>query len=117
MRDRCTVFAEANIGPKKHFRRNRWNSNVMWVKWKLISVHLKKVLVSVQDRCTVCAEHTIGSKIILMHPMVLQGDVGQVEACFGPFGDSVNPSAKLVNSLCQMYHGHGYHFGCTQWYT
>ena len=28
-------------------------------------VHLEKVLVLVQDRCMVCAEHTIGSKIIL----------------------------------------------------
>jgi hypothetical protein len=29
-----------------------------------------------------------------MHPMVLLGDVGQEEACFSPFGDSVNLSAK-----------------------
>ena len=28
------------------------------------SVHLEKVLVLVQDRCTVCAYHTIGSDII-----------------------------------------------------
>jgi hypothetical protein len=28
-----------------------------------------------QDRCTVCAKHTIGSKIILMHPMEMLGDV------------------------------------------
>ena len=34
----------------------------------LISVHLEIVLVSVQDRCTVCAEHTIGSEIILDAP-------------------------------------------------
>jgi hypothetical protein len=32
--------------------------------------------------------------------MVLQGDVGQVEAHFGPFGDSVNLSARWVHSLC-----------------
>jgi hypothetical protein len=32
----------------------------MWVMWNLISVHLGTVLVLVQDRCTVCAEHTIG---------------------------------------------------------
>jgi hypothetical protein len=24
------------------------------------------------------------------HPMVLLGDIGHVEACFGPFGDSVS---------------------------
>jgi hypothetical protein len=44
----------------------------------------------VQDRCTVCAERTTGSKIILTHPTVLLGDVGQVEARFGLFRDSVS---------------------------
>jgi hypothetical protein len=34
----------------------------------LISVHLETVLVSEQDRCTVCAKHTIGSEIILDTP-------------------------------------------------
>jgi hypothetical protein len=37
-----------------------------------------------------CTEHTISSEIILTHLMVLQGDVGQVKACFGPFGDIIN---------------------------
>ena len=32
------------------------------------SVRLEMVLVLVQDRCTVCAEHTIGSEIILDAP-------------------------------------------------
>jgi hypothetical protein len=40
----------------------------MWVMWNLILVRLEMVLVSVQDRCTVCAERTIGSKIILDAP-------------------------------------------------
>ena len=40
----------------------------MRVKWKLVSVHFETVLVLVQDRCTVCGEHTIGSKIILDAP-------------------------------------------------
>jgi hypothetical protein len=31
----------------------------------LISVHLEAVLVSVQDRCIVCAKHTICSEIVL----------------------------------------------------
>jgi hypothetical protein len=39
-----------------------------WVKWNLISVRLEIVLVSVQYRCTVCAERTIGSKIVLDAP-------------------------------------------------
>jgi hypothetical protein len=35
------------------------------LKWKLVSVRLETVLVSVQDRCKVCGERTIGSEIIL----------------------------------------------------
>ena len=47
------------------FGRTGWISLVAWVMWNLVSVRLEAVLVSVQDRCTVCAEHTIGSEIIL----------------------------------------------------
>jgi hypothetical protein len=89
----------------------------MYVKWKLVLVRLETVLVSAQDRCTVCAERTIGSQIILMHPIILKGDMGQVESCFGPIGDSVNLSVRRVHSLCQMYHRHGNHFEHTRWYT
>ena len=53
--------------------------------WNLFLVHLETMLVSVQDRCTVCAEHTIGSEIILDAP----DDVGQVESRFGLLGASV----------------------------
>jgi hypothetical protein len=41
---------------------------VTWVMWNLVSVHLEMLLVSVQDRCTVCAKRTIGSEIILDAP-------------------------------------------------
>ena len=34
----------------------------------LILVRLETVLVSVQDSCTVCAKHSIGSEIILDAP-------------------------------------------------
>ena len=64
-----------------------------WVKWRLVLVNLEKVLVSTQDRCTVCAKHTIGSEISLDAPEVLQVDMGEVEAPFSPFGDSVNLDA------------------------
>jgi hypothetical protein len=40
----------------------------MWVMSNLVSVHLEKVLVSVQDRCTVCAKRTVGSVIVLDAP-------------------------------------------------
>ena len=56
----------------------------------LVSVHLEAVLLSVQDRCTVCGKHTIGLDIIFNAPMVLLGDEAQVEARFSPFGDSAS---------------------------
>ena len=55
----------------------------MYVKGKLVLVYFKIVLILVQDRCMVCAEH----------PIVLQRNIGQEEARFGPFGDSVNLGA------------------------
>jgi hypothetical protein len=61
---------------------------VTWVMSNLVLVRLDMVLVSVQDRCMVCAKHTISSGIILDIPMVLPGDEAQVEAHFGQFGDS-----------------------------
>ena len=63
------------------------------VLWNLVSDHLEIVLVSVEDRCTVCAKRTIGLDIVFNAPMVLLGDEAQVEACFGPFGDSANLDA------------------------
>jgi hypothetical protein len=75
-----------------HFGHTRWNSYV--VKWKLISVHLKIVLISTQDRCMVCTKCAIGSETFWAYPMELLGDVGQVEARFGLLGEHVNLGAK-----------------------
>ena len=47
------------------FGRTRWNSQVTWVMWNLVSVRLEMVLVSVLDRCTVCAKRTICVGIVL----------------------------------------------------
>ena len=58
--------------------------------WNLVSIHLETVLVSLQDRCKVCAKHTMAQKSFWTHQMVLLGDEAQVEARFGPFGDSAN---------------------------
>ena len=44
------------------------------------SVRLEMVLVLVQDRCTVCAQRTIGQMSFRTHPMVILGDVGHVES-------------------------------------
>jgi hypothetical protein len=54
--------------------------------------------VSVQDRSTVCAKHTKTHKLFWMHPMVLLGDEAQMEARFGPFGDSAN----LTQDRCMV---------------
>jgi hypothetical protein len=49
-----------------HFGRTRYISYVTLVMWNLVSVHLETVIVSVQDRCTVCPKHR--SKIVLDAP-------------------------------------------------
>jgi hypothetical protein len=50
------------------FGRTGWNSQVMWLMWNVVLVRSETVLVSEQDRCMVCAKHTIGSEIILDAP-------------------------------------------------
>ena len=47
-----------------------------------------------QDRCRVCAEGSIGLEIILDALNGNTGDEAQVEARFGPFGDSANLHAR-----------------------
>ena len=64
-----------------------------WVMSNLILIHLEMVLVSVQDRCTVCAKRTIGSEAIFDATMVLLGDKAQVKARFGLFSDSASLDA------------------------
>ena len=70
------------------------NSYVTWVLWILVLDRLEIVLVSVEDRCTVCAKRTTGSDIVFNALMVLLGDEAQVEAPFSPFGDSANLDAR-----------------------
>jgi hypothetical protein len=73
-----------------HLGRTRWYSLVTRLKWKLDSVCLEIVLILTQDRCTVCAERTTSSEIILDTPDGTQSLLGHVESRFGPFADSVN---------------------------
>ena len=65
-----------------------------WVFWNLVLDRLEIVLVSVEDRCMVCAKRTTGSDIVFNAPMVLLGDEAQVEPPFSPFGDSANLDAR-----------------------
>jgi hypothetical protein len=66
----------------------------MRLKWKLVLVRLEIVLILMQDRYTVCAEHTIGFEIVSKHPMELLDDVAHVESHFGPFRDGVSAGAR-----------------------
>ena len=63
-----------------------------------VLVCLEMVLVSVQDRCMICAKCTIGSETILDAPMVLLGDEAQVQARFGLFRDSTS----LIQDRCTV---------------
>jgi hypothetical protein len=82
---------------------------------ELYSVHLEKVLILTQDRCTVCTERTIGSQVVWDAPDALVSDMGRVESRFSPFGDNVSVNARQVQGLHQTYHRHRNLFGRTRW--
>ena len=71
----------------------------VWVMSNIVSICLDTVLVSVHDRCMVCAKHTIGPETVLDAPMVLLGDEAQVKARFSQFGDSANLDTRSVHGL------------------
>ena len=62
--------------------------------WKLVSVHLKIVLILTQDWSTVCVERTIGLEIVWDTPDRTLVDVGHMESLFFPFGDRVSVGAR-----------------------
>ena len=73
---------------------------------------------SEQDRCIICARHTIGLEIILDAPMVPLVDEAQVEGRFGPIEHSANLDARLVHSSRLPYHRLRNRFGrtrCNPW--
>ena len=47
--------------------------------------------------------------------MVVVGDEAQLEARFGPFGDSANLDARSAHGLRRTSHKLGNHFGPTRW--
>ena len=53
---------------RNRFGHTRRNCLVTWVMWNLVLVHLEIVLVSMQDRCMVCAKCPIGSEMVLDGP-------------------------------------------------
>jgi hypothetical protein len=50
------------------FGCTRWNSFVTWFKWVLVPVCLETVLISVEDRWTICVECITGLEIFLATP-------------------------------------------------
>jgi hypothetical protein len=68
------------------------------LKWMHVLVCSDIVLTLTQDRCMVCAEHSIGSEIALDAPDDLLCDFGLVESCFNIFGDS----GVLVQVTCTV---------------
>ena len=80
------------------------------LKLKLGSVCLGIVLILMQDRCTVCMEHTYAWKSIWMHPMEHLDDMCHMESRFGVLRDSISFSAKYVHGLRLMHHRLRNHF-------
>jgi hypothetical protein len=66
----------------------------MCVKFKLVLVHLEIVLVEALIGVRFAPNLPRAWKSFQAHPMVLLGRIGQVEAHFGPFGDSINLDAR-----------------------
>jgi hypothetical protein len=59
----------------------------MRLKWMLVSIYLEIVLIMMQDRCMVYAEHTTGSKSFWTPLIEFFADVGHVESHFSLFGE------------------------------
>jgi hypothetical protein len=99
------------------FGCTRWNSKVTWVMSNLVLVHLEIVLVSVQDRCTVCAKHTTGLEIILDAPDNTPRWQSSSWCLIQFIWYCANLDARLVHGLHQTYHRLRNRFGHTGWYS
>ena len=73
--------------------------------WNLVSVHLE--VCSSRRKIGARFEPNVPQpwKSFWAHPMVLLANVGQEEARFNPFGDSVNLAQDRCTVLHRMYHG------------
>ena len=70
IQDKCTVCMEHTICSEINLDTpdgtvDAPDGTTRCIIWNLASVQLEIVLVSVQDRCMVCAQCTIGSEIIV----------------------------------------------------
>ena len=57
----------------------------------------------------------MGMEIVLGVPDGTLGLMGQVEARFSPFGDSVNLNTRYMYGLRRTHHRLRNHFGCIRW--
>ena len=87
------------------------------VIWNLTSVHLEIVLVSVQDRCTVCMKRTICLKINLDTPDRTPRWCVSSDISLWSIWRNVSFGARLVHGLCLIYHTLRNHFGRNRWYS
>jgi hypothetical protein len=104
-------------GLRNRFRCTRCCSKVMMLRRKLILVCLEIVLILTQDRCTDCAEHTIGSEIVLDAP-------DETHRCHESCGISFRSIWRQHYCRCKIgarfapkYHRLRNRFGCTRWYS
>ena len=89
----------------------------MLVKRKLISIHVEIVLISVQDRCTVCTECNMGVEIALGTPgWYSRVMYVKMKLVFVRLG-IVLVSARDRCMVCAERTSLGNHFGCTRWYS
>jgi hypothetical protein len=79
---------------RNHFGRTRRNFLVMWVKWKHASIRLEIVLIWPNIGAWFAPNVPWAWKTFWPRPMDLLGGVGQMESCFGTFGDIVNLGAR-----------------------
>jgi hypothetical protein len=87
------VCAERAIGSEIILGTRR-NFLVMWVKWKHASIRLEIVLIWPNIGAWFAPNVPWAWKTFWPRPMDLLGGVGQMESCFGTFGDIVNLGAR-----------------------
>jgi hypothetical protein len=63
------------------------------VKWNIVSVRLEIVYYRCNIGARFVANVPSAEESYWTHLMEILGDMAQVEACFGPFGDSVSVGA------------------------
>jgi hypothetical protein len=80
-----------------------WHLNLVRLDTVLLSVYLEIVIMLTQDRCTVCAECTIGSEIILAAPDGIPRWCGSCGISFPSFLQTVLVSVQDRCTFCAKH--------------